>query len=576
VGCADAGATWDAWQRVAPAAAPSTLAAPLAATRDVLADVGRRTHARLAATVGVDPNAFANPCGPTLVCYLTAPAEPERLALDLTVVVAVRDPNQMQTYYNQAARRLATQMQHTTAGGLGTLTIDVFTAGPPASQPAETAAFDAARAELGRSDADAGGPLTALLGSWLWTEGMPPQLAACLTSDRLVVSTSAEEVRAALRRLPETSLAVDPEYRRVAGLTGAAGQVRMLLNVPRLLAHVRAVYPPSEAAQHALGLDDFGLCVADLTFAPAGGAAPANAAAQCDAVLAVRAEQPRGLARLLSAPSAALTLLPGTPPAPAAVLLLNTTPGAIVNEVTAMLTAVAPDAATRLSASITACDLGGPAPVDLRAALLTPPQPPLAAWLMWGRAADEPALRLVATCGLSDRAPLDGLLRTLPLHARPFGDLADLYEPAVLPLTVAVSAEHVWLGTTRDVEAALRAFMAATPTAGHPLARLLPEQATLFAYVDGRQLAAACQRLAAERGRVLAAADPLALLALLLSGAAEAPSSGVPAVVPGAGETYAIALWATPGTIRARWTLLPTTPIIAPTTAPAAPAPRAP
>jgi hypothetical protein len=374
----------------------------------------------------------------------------------------------------------------------------------------------------------------------LAAESLPRKLALCLTAERVIVAGSSDRVQAILRgdRSTET-LAETEEYKALLQNLKPVGDIRFVLNLPRLLEMAPAAADAAEAKElrkkfKAYGLDRLGSVVGHCRLGAA------SYEWKIDTLLLL--EEPRsGLAKLLSTENR-----PTAPPANVSAdtciyAAWNVDVPRWLDEIEPWLSQPPEAGARGPTRSWMEMRLPSGESVNLREAFFDHLSGPLTVSLAMGRA---PAAgpRFLVSIGQRDQAainrflsgsPLQGLLVPRELQGTQVFDLVPLPLLPVQGFAVAATADRLVVGNTLAVESAL-APMATEPLsetdAWKRMARYVPEEAWLTLYVDNRRLLDGLLELAKKSPEPAASAPaPGDLGAMLLGGLLQTMGSRAPA-----------------------------------------------
>ncbi len=233
--------TWEEFKktsayRLASDPAASEVIPTLNAT--VIGSIVRQTQIQLARLLDLPPTDLRNPFDEPLAVYLTAEPGPGRTEIRPGLVAQVGDATLMRQYYELVVQKLKRLARHEPARA-DPHTIDCFVREPVAAQPEEEfEAFDAAGEE----------ELWRLLSGWLDSSldqhksellsvsRMPQRLAMCLTTDRLIVAGSVEQVQSVLRGVAlERNLAQAELHQALLSEFQPLGSVRLVVDLPRVI-----------------------------------------------------------------------------------------------------------------------------------------------------------------------------------------------------------------------------------------------------------------------------------------------------------------------------------------------------
>ena len=540
VGITDVGETWDSFKKtggyamMADPAAAEALAgvSPLSAAITEL-------QSRLAKMLGVPPAELKNPFDGPLTFYAAAPRGAKPEAIELGVVAGVGDAELMKTYYQAAVTRLKALGTHETVSADAD-TIDVFTMNeskPPTGEAAGDNEFD--KLDEGQASPLAGSPEQMLkkgLDKYFSANSLPAKLAACLTADRLIVASTADHVKTVLQHEKRArTLADTDDHQALLQHLKPVGTVRFLVNLPRILDMVKGVTSGPEADElrktfKMIGAESLGSVVGHMRV----GASSYDSKIES---LFLMSGQRAGLARVLS-----MENIPTAPPAtvPAGTCIYvgcNLSATALLDEIEQMMRDVDAAWADSMQAALTR-QLPTGETINYRKDFLEHLRGPLTVAFGFTRPLGPNCARLLLGLGHKDQAAVtafltgpaaQGLLQPRDLRGNQVFDLPGI--PPFLPagLALAPTSDRLILGTTPAVEAALN------PAASEPLsateawrrvARVVPEQAWLTIYFDGRGLLDATSELAGKKDELAAAGTPDLSAMLLMQLTQSADSTG--------------------------------------------------
>jgi hypothetical protein len=485
---------------------------------------------RLAKALGVSPDQLGNPLAGPVALFITAPFGAKAEEVEPGLVAGVGDAALMKTYYDAALAKLTARGKHETVSA-GSDTIDVFTverdekkAG--AAEDAEFDRLDAGERGLARPDE----LLKRALGRLLAGESLPPKLALCLTADRVIVAGSAEYVEAILRHESTKTVADTDDYKALLQNLKPTGDIRFVVNLPRIMEMIPAAAEASEAKDlrrkiRAWGLDSLGSLVGHCRI----GAASYDWKVEA---LLLLSDNRAGLVKLLGAEN--------QPAAPPADVTADTCVWATWNvDVPSWLDELASglfqwrEAPVRGAApSWMERKLPSGETVNLRAAFFDYLRGPLTFSFGIGQASGTAGVHIFAAIGQSDQAAVtkflggpvvQDFLEAREVRGTQVFDFKQLPPVGTPGLSVAVTPERLVVGNTAAVEGALApapSDTAAESETWKRVARYVPEQAWLTLFVDYRKLLDSLAELAKKPQEAPAAGADVstAILAFVMQG----------------------------------------------------------
>ncbi len=499
LGINDIGEAWQdiqktsAYSLMSEAAGPAALPGP-----NVFGGFAGELKARLAKALGVPADQLQNPLAGPVAFFITAPFGAKADEVEPGLVAGVGDAALMKTYYDAALAKLKARGKHEKMS-VGSDTIDVFTLEREKKKggQGEDAEFDRLDAGGGPGAARPDEMLSRALGGLLTGESLPPKLALCLTADRVIVAGSPEYVQALLQHDESTkTIAGTDDYKALVQNLRPAGDIRFVVNLPRILEMIPAAAEASEAKElrkkiKAWGFDGLGSLVGHCRLGAA------SYEWKIEALLLL-SDKRTGLVKLLSADN--------QPAAPPADVSADTCAWMAWNvDVPQWLDATE----TGLFQPSESAAAGGrswmehPLPdggtINLRQAFFDYLRGPLTFTFGIGQGPSAPGARLLLTIGHSDQAAvakfLGGPLVQDFLQAREargaqIFDLTNIPFLSAPGLSIAVTPDRLVLGNTAAVENAVAAASGA-PAEGEAwkrVARYVPEQAWLALFVDNHKL----------------------------------------------------------------------------------------
>ncbi len=490
---------------------------------------------RLAELLGVQPEQLKNPLAGPLCFYMVSPPGGKPDDIEVGLVAGVGDAETMKKYYDTVVAKLKDQGRHQSVSA-DPWTIDDFRLD---KKPAE-------ESDSSDEEEDEGGlvigpspdkMIEEALKELFSPDTLPERLALCLTNDRLIVAGSDDQVKAILRREKGArTLADTDDHKALLRHLRPTGTIRMLLNLPRLIAVIKASTDETETEElrkflQIVGAESLGSVVGHCKL----GAASYDSKFE---LLFLMSGQRTGLAKLLS-----IDNRPSTPPAnvPAETCIyfgLNANVPQILDEVEQLIRQNDQSEADQFRAAME-IELPDGSKVNLRKDFLDHLQGPLTMTFGFSKPLQLDSARVLLGIGQRNQAAIVRFLSNpavtqLPLNPRELRG-AQVFDvppmPPFLPggLALAATTDRLVVGNLPAVEGAL------APVSSEPLgetegwkrvARFVPEQAWLTLYVDNYRLTSTLVELAKRRDELMAGAGGMDISALILMGMLEGMKQG--------------------------------------------------
>lgn len=518
IGVSDTAELWESFKKSAgyrmmqdPAA--EKVAAP---TKKIIEGL----KAKLAAMTGKSPDGLENPFKGPAALYITAAPGGGPDDVHFVAIVGVGDRDVMRTQFDAGIKKLREVASSYETDSVGSHEIHVFENTATANEDDNASPEDD---PFGFQQDPMGAVAEQLLKGFTSGETMPEHLAVCLTDERLFVSDAAEAVKAALRRRDASdSLAASSDYRALKRHFKPLGQIRLVVNLPRLIDIARKADPGDSKLIAALGAKNVGTLIAHVAI----GAKDYDQ--KIEALLLLDGER-TGLAKLLS--------MKNRPVAPPASISDGTTLYAsvsldamtVVDEIEKITRVSDPAAADAMRAGMESVPMPSGQMVNIRKDLLEHLTAPLTFGLRFDKPYSLETSHILMTLGHRSRAAID---RFLGLIGPPYLMARDLrgtqvFDGMMFGIAVAAGSDAVLIGNKQAVDDALQSSSAgrlADDREFKRAAKLAPQEAWLTVYADSRRLNDAIRTLLA---------DPLALqgammahpLAMILANAAMALES---------------------------------------------------
>jgi hypothetical protein len=473
---------------------------------------------RLAATLDVQAEQLRNPFAGALGFYLLAPPGGGEGEPEFGLVAHVGDQSLMTQYFDKIVNRLKESGRHETEA-IGSHTLHTFEieqtsgAGASDSSPDEFESFDQ-QSGMGPSPNEM---IEEALDEILSSDSLPERLAMCLLEDRVVISSSSTEAKAAIRRLgPGRTLAETDDYKSLKRHLRPVGSIRMLINLPRIIELAKATTDESEAQEfrdwlRVIGAQNLRSVVGHLRL---GASSYDN---KFDLLFLMSGER-SGLAKILSMENSAVAPPTTVATSACAYAGVNLNIPRLLDEVERMVRQTDPQAADEMRASLENVTLpGNPQPVNLRQTLLQHLTGPLNFTLDIMSPLAPGAVRPLLTLGHRDQNAVvrfcsslaeAGFLAPRDLRGTQVFDV--VFPPGV---TIAAASDRLLVGTTVAVEAGLIGEPTeplAQTDIWHKAARYVPEEAWLTLFIDERKILSTALDMAENSDELMGAAmlDP--------------------------------------------------------------------
>jgi|GEM_PF-976685 len=541
LGITDVGETWAALKETA--AYRLLTDQQLAGAAPELRVVGKFVEGfkkRLAELLSVQPEQLKNPLAGPLCLYVVAPPGGKPDETELGLVAGVGDPELLKKYYDKVVAKLKDQGTHR-AVSVDPWTIDVFQL-PQKTEGSEEDQTAAEEDDEGEAGGLTIGPspekmIEDALNEIFSPDSLPERLAMCLAKDRLIVAGSDDQVKAILRREKGTrSLADTDDHKALLRHLRPTGTIRLLLNLPRLIALAKSGKAEGEAEElrkvlQVIGAESLGSVVGHCKL----GAASYDSKFE---VLFLMSGQRTGLAKLLS-----IDNRPSTPPAsvPADTCIyfgLNANVPQILDQVEQMVRQTDPQEADQFQAAME-IELPDGGKVNLRKDFLDHLQGPLTLTFGFSKPLQLDSVRVLLGIGQRNQNAVVRFLSNpavtqLPLTPRELRGAQVFDVPPIPPflpggLALAATTDRLVIGNLPAVEGALAAVSAEPlgETEGWKrVARFVPEQSWLTLYVDNYKLTSTLIDLAKRRDELMAGAGAMDMSALIVMGMLEGMKQG--------------------------------------------------
>lgn len=476
---------------------------------------------RIGQALDVEPERLKNPFGGGLAFYGWLPPGEKTEALELVLVAQAGDMERLRDYHRSAVRKLRDHADSYDSVSAGANTIDVFVTKATGEQADKDEWAELEDESFGMEGDEFAGMIPDWVKKRFSAEGIPEELALCLTEDRLIAARSADEIKRVLRRgRGAEGLAGSEDYRALLRQFKPAGSVRFLVNIPRLVELARAEGDSNlRDFLDASGAADVRSLIGHLRV----GAAEFESKME---ILLMMGGRRTGLAKILSMENRDI-VPPDSVPADATFYAsLNLDVLAVVGEVERMIRKSDPDAADRMRAGLEQFPTPGGEMIDLRKDLLEQLQAPATFHLLFNRPYDPDSIRMLLTLGHRKQNAIEKLLGIIPMFVAREVRGTQIFDFMFGGISVAPTSDAILAGNTAAVETALQ------PAAGDGLAesaafrrarRLAPREAWGVIYADERRMMEAMFGLVRHRDALQAASfsNPIAgIVWSMLQGAA--------------------------------------------------------
>lgn len=467
-----------------------------------------QVKARLAKAIDVEPDKLKSPFDGAITLYIPPPgsskSEPQPV-----FIAGIGDKELMKTYYEKAVKKMREAASEYTPETAGTAKIDVFSFEKKKEAKGDDEDGDMEHADEDGGDRNgAGEELASQLVEQIFSKGLPPKLAVCLTDERLIVAADKDQIQDALRReRGGDSLAGSDEYKAFERKFDVKGTARFMINVRKLIElSAEKDEENGKKMMDALGAKSFRSLIGQVVYDGK------SYDYKLDAVMLMTGER-TGLAKILS--------MKNRPTAPASAALgetcvsfcLNMNPGELLDEIERILRQSDPDEADQMRTAMSAVPLGPEGKVDLRKELFDNLREPLAINIGFTKPFDQTSTRVILSVGHKNKEALE---RFFGKVAEATGQLTtrDLRGTQVFDTpfkaSLAVTSDAILAGSTPAVEAALASSGGenglAADAAFKRAAALASKESSMMFYVDGRRLMEALLEIAKDRDALMMSA----------------------------------------------------------------------
>ncbi|MGD8451043.1 MAG: hypothetical protein PVJ57_04425 [Phycisphaerae bacterium] len=459
--------------------------------------VGLKFKKRLAEMLDTDADQLDNPFAGPLAFYFTAPSGAATEDAVAVLIATGSEGPLLRQYFDTAISKLkdaANEYEEQEAAGV---TLHVFTSEEGDESTGDEMDFESFEDESG---------IEAAMDRLFSTRTLPPKLVAALADNHLIISESVEGARTALTpRDKSASLAATDDHRALLQELKPTGDVRLLINVPRLIEMAKAEAGEDEdfrSTMTVLGAGSLRSAVGHLRLGT-------KSYDYKGEMLFLMGSQRTGLAKLLSMENHPVEPPANVPDHSSFYASLNIDPSVLFDEVLRLITLVDPDAAQGIRAQAEAVPMPDGTMVNVPVEVLSHLSGPLTFAFGFTKPYGPGSLRFLAALSHSDRDALMRFFGHVPeLTPREYQG-AQVFDAPTGAGQLAISSNRVFLGTPPAVEATLTNDESA-PLLNDPAfkraLRLVPKEAWLALYVDEHKLLEAMMELS-RKGPELAG-DP--------------------------------------------------------------------
>lgn len=496
VGITDPAALVDGFEKTA-AYALLNAAAGLDGPLKRIAGLGAEFRDRLSRLMGAAPEALLAPRGP-IAFYLRVPPGGDLGDARFVLIFGIESSDANRQRYAAALDRLSGLGRDRSATNSGAWKIDILRR--------RVGAFDASAARIeydedvdpfGMASDSRGNRSGDWLDELLSPQAMPDTLALCLAGDRVIVSDSVDEIKAALH-LPDDkrSLAAGDDYRALLRHFASPGPLRVVIDFPRMLSLFAAREGIDSKVLTAWGADSFGSLIAHAEF----GRAEFDLKAE---LMWLGRGKPTGALSLLR-----MENRPNRPPewipADAAVFAsLNLDPLETVDRILQIVKRTAPEQAEELRLALEQTPLPAGQTLNFREEILGKMKPPLTLAATIARPYGPNSAELLFSIG-NGGGPIgnDKLPPGLLMPREVGGGL--IYDAPIGGISVAETAKTHFGGSSSAVERALSpsGALLANGVDFRRAAALVPSDGWLLLYADVRGLFDGLLALLEQRERL--------------------------------------------------------------------------
>jgi hypothetical protein len=505
LGVTDVGQTCDDFKKTAAYAAMSDASAGEALpSLKLFGKAIEKFKERLAKALDLPAAQLKNPFGGALAVCLVVPAGSKLKDVEPVLVAGIGDKEAMKKYVDTAVTKFKEQGKYE-AVSVGPATIQSFKFEADKEKKKPKSAGEQPDEEFNEADEEreeeapftpGGSPEQMIMqgiDKFFSAEALPPSLALCLTEDRLVVGTSVDQVKAALRREPGgKTLADADDHKALLRHFKDPGTVRVLVNLPRIieLAKTGATEDEREDLNKTLkviGAESLGSVIAHWR----GGAAGYDS--KLEALFMMRGER-SGLAKILSLENRASAPPAGTAADACVYASLNVKVPELIDEIERMLRQTDPNAADEMRTQLEEVELPSGEKFNVRKDFIAHLRGPLTVSLGFTKPVGPDCARLLVGLGHRDQ---NAMVRFFSSFGEMFQQRdvrgTQVFDVAMPPgLSIAPTNDRLVAGNTAAVAAALQPAAAgeslAETEAWKRAARHIPEESWLTVFVDERKL----------------------------------------------------------------------------------------
>lgn len=456
---------------------------------------------RVARALGTEPEQIQNPFGGGLALFIMpAAGEQAELPVRAALAVGVADPERMREYYRQAVRRLRDRVSDYERQEFADERIDVFVRGE--DDPSDDAQRDAntPAADNTPPDLSAAVSFERLLDRIFRKDSLPPRLAMCLTDERLIVATDEALIKGVLRGWKGSrTLAEEDEYRYLLRKFKPAGQLRMLINMPRVADAIRKQDDTAAALFASMGIDNIRSVLAHIRYGER------DYDSRLDLLVHTQGE-PRGLVRIFTMPNRPVQPTRFVPDDTAFYFSVNLDVQRLLDEIERMLRQRDPGTADAFVQGLTQVTTPDGQTINLKEQLFANLGAPLEVLWRFTPPYGPDAVRVALRVPIRNADQIRGVLRAVaPSAGLTERDLegATVFDMAFGGISIGVQEAQLVAGVQAAVERAMQQAETVAPLATSErfkaVARFVPEGAWGVFYSDGERILKAMLGMARKR-----------------------------------------------------------------------------
>ncbi len=458
---------------------------------------------RIAKVLGTEPEQIQNPFGGGLALFIMpATSQQVELPVRAALAVGVADQARMRAYYRQAVRRLRDRVNEYERQEFADERIDVFIRGELDPSDQDSAHQDANKPADDDTPLDLSPSVSfnRLLDRIFRKDSLPPRLAMCLTDERLIVATDEALIKGVLRGWKSSpTLAEADEYRYLLRKFEPAGQVRMLISMPRVVDAIRQQDDAAAALFASMGIDNIRSVLAHIRYGER------DYDSRLDVLVHTEGE-PRGLVRIFAMPNRPVQPTRFVPDDTAFYLSLNLDFQRLFDEIERMLRQRDPAAADAFIRSLTEVTTPDGQTINLKDQLFANLGAPLEVLWRFSPPYGPETVRVALRVPIRNADQIRGVLRAVgPSAGLTERDLegATVFDLAFGGISIGVQEAQLVAGVQAAVERAMQQAETVAPLATSKrfkaVARFVPQGAWGLFYSDGERILKAMLGMARKR-----------------------------------------------------------------------------